>query len=228
MKELGIFTYTYKSKGKKLTAEFAVRDVEVSDFFISGIEKSEALKRYQGKRRIVVYNPASINGNVPAAYYSPYADTFEVSVGFVDFETCRNTNAQRQFEAQFRKVLPEFLDKGGYLDSKGNVIPDGNEAFRIKAYRWFISGEGRSLDNFVMPDEPDFITGDDEDNPLTWADTPERQKALVVYFRLMYQQTEALRHKKEEQAYMKIVYSLRNELYQLFEEHERRLADNGR
>ena len=90
---------------------------------------------------------------------------------------------------QFRKVLPNYLQAMNLLNEAGEIISDGAEAFRVLFYQHWVINR-KAINNFSMPDNP-FSEENDENNPLTWKNTPYRAKALAVYRSILYYQIEA-------------------------------------
>ncbi len=175
---LGMFTFSYTENKEKKSVVLSVEKKDTRDF-------QDNLKIYMGN----VYLDIKDSKGKTIAHYVPYLDRFDFSRD-IDwlFPSYRNWTRAILFMEQFRKVVPDYLRKMNLLNKEGELISDGAETFRVLFYQhWRIS---RNKEDFSMPDNP-FSEGNDENNPLTWKDTPYRDKALAVYHGILYYQIEA-------------------------------------
>ena len=204
--ELGSLTFKYERRGKH-KEELTVREYRVPE---SG---DKAFRRYQGARALRVYA-----GEECIAQYSPYADILEFTSNFQRYENSRNYKNERLLEAEFRKQLPEYLQAGGYLDRAGELIPDGNEEYRIKLYKWCMADSKRMPSEYEESGDTLLSREVRSDDPLTWTESRERRRGLVVKFRLMYEETELRLHRgrTEPEVYSQRVEDLRKELQELY------------
>ena len=112
----------------------------------------------------------------------------------------------------------------GLLDDNGEFIPDGNEAFRVQLYKEFIqhrkNHEDFDAELFSFSDAPFSALNYQRDNPISWHHNASRDKALRVYFRLLFTHHdlwEMAHSESDKKTYRHECENLRDEIHSLFE-----------
>ena len=123
------------------------------------------------------------------------------------------------FEEQLREALPYYLKKTGYVDEKGEIIPDGQEILRINYFLGLLTEKDKEESDYVIrEDDAEISALTDRDNPLTWCDTPQRQNALRIYGRILYNSVKVRYNPYVEREAAKQNEKLRQAMYALYEE----------
>ena len=170
-KELGTFKFSYKTKGEVKSLECAITLEEPA------ATNDRNHQRWMGTKILKLHDASGqfIGGYGVMNGVMQFMSTYEPFY--------KKYSVQYKFEKEFRRELPEILNRAGLLDEKGELISDGDEAFRYVYYRY----DYTKREKFVMPENP-YTYGNDKDNPLTWRATPYRVKGLRVAFVLFHYQ----------------------------------------
>ncbi|MBQ4430061.1 MAG: hypothetical protein II877_01055 [Synergistaceae bacterium] len=209
--DAGAFTLDYKIGRKSHTLNYTVRIVPPE------WQEGSYERFYTGNFLLMLYNNNS-ESTRPMAAYSPILDAFQISRLYED--SLSQFSAQQALRKQILPLLPHMLKGSGLLDENGQIHYDGYEAFRCLFSKSVLLDRSISAANFSMPDNP-FTTDNDRDNPLSWPESPFRQKALLVFLKIINHKIDARNHynrpKSQSNAINKFIQSLFDELHSLFE-----------